>query len=455
MIFNQRIYHAEPVRGVIRQNKGAAETRPSLSTASPNAAPCCVVPAVARQEIGGMLMRSFLFVVVVLALALPLPLAAEEERTHDHATTESASAQERIPAGQHADSVPDTSRFAMTGDAEGDAARNELIFMAGGASLPDIWRGPHFDTSDVTVSTGGDVDKVLVQEGGMRWQAFRAGPLSSFGAWLLLGTIAALTLFYLLRGRIMVAGALTGRMVTRFRSIERMAHWLLAGSFILLAVTGLLLKYGRGYIAPLFGNEFNATLLLVSKLIHNNVAWLFMLSLSMIFFLWVRHNLPHRTDLTWFAQAGGLLGEKHPPARKFNAGQKLIFWSVILLGGLISLTGLSLLFPFELPLFAKPFAALNSLGIPGLLGIDEFPVSLAPQEEMALAQAWHVIVSFVLMAIILAHIYLGSVGMQGAYAAMGSGKVDEAWAHQHHSLWLDELKAKKEKDAPKPATPAE
>ncbi len=422
MIFNQRINHAEPVRGVMRQNERAAEFDPSLAT---NAAARCVVSAGKDQEIGASPARAALFLVLLFALLLPAPLAAAEGAAPGHATTESA----------------------------GDTG--EPIVMAGGPTLPDIWRGPRFDTSDVTVSTGGDADKVLVQEGGMRWQAFRAGPLSSFGAWLLLGTIAALTLFYLLRGRIMVAGALTGRMVTRFRSVERLAHWLLAGSFILLAVTGLLLKYGRSYIAPLFGNEFNATLLLASKLIHNNVAWLFMLSLSMIFFIWVRHNLPHRTDLTWFAQAGGLLGKRHPPARKFNAGQKLIFWSVILLGGLISLSGLSLLFPFELPLFSKTFAALNSVGIPGLLGIDEFPVTLAPQEEMALAQAWHVILSFVLMAIILAHIYLGSVGMQGAYAAMGSGKVDEAWAHQHHSLWLDELKAKQDKDAPKQTKPAE
>lgn len=134
--------------------------------------------------------------------------------------------------------------------------------------------------------------------------------------------------------------------------------------------------------------------------------------------------------------------ENHPPAKKFNAGQKIIFWSVILLGGSISVSGLSLLFPFELPLFAKTFTVLNDIGIPGWFGMAPLPTDLAPQEEMALAQSWHAIVSFVLMAIILAHIYIGSVGMQGAYDAMGSGEVDEAWAHQHHSIWLDEVKAK-------------
>ncbi|MCY4179439.1 MAG: cytochrome b/b6 domain-containing protein, partial [Litoreibacter sp.] len=169
---------------------------------------------------------------------------------------------------------------------------------------------------------------------------------------------------------------------------------------------------------------------------------------------WVIHNLPSRTDLKWFAQFGGIIGKKHPPAKKFNGGQKIIFWSVILLGGSISVSGLSLLFPFELPLFAKTFTALNGFGVNEWLGMAPFPTELSPQEEMQFASAWHAIVSFVLMAIIIAHIYIGSVGMEGAYDAMGSGQVDEAWAHQHHSLWLEEVKAK-EKEAPGGATPAE
>ena len=75
---------------------------------------------------------------------------------------------------------------------------------------------------------------------------------------------------------------------------------------------------------------------------------------------------------------------------------------------------------------------------------------------MQYAQLWHAIVSFVLMGIIIAHIYIGSVGMEGAFDAMGTGEVDEAWAHQHHSIWLDEVKAKdKPGQAAGDATPAE
>ncbi|MEP5003321.1 MAG: formate dehydrogenase subunit gamma, partial [Paracoccaceae bacterium] len=293
-----------------------------------------------------------------------------------------------------------------------------------------------------------------VQDGGMAWYEFRKGPLSQYGGWGLIGVIGALVLFFLLRGRIKVEDEQTGKTVTRFKFFERLAHWMLAGSFILLGFTGIFTMFGRTLIAPYLGKDFNSALLIGSKFIHNNVSWAFMIALVMIFFMWVWHNIPNRTDLVWIAQAGGIIGKKHPPAKKFNAGQKVIFWSVILLGASISASGLSLLFPFELPMFAKTFVLLNDVGAPGWVGMAPLPTELAPQEEMQLAQTWHAIVAFVLMGIILAHIYIGTVGMEGAYDAMGSGEVDEAWAKQHHSIWLEEVKAKTI-ETQQEATPAE
>ncbi len=402
-------------------------------------------------------MRVILSLILTLFLAVPLPVAAQEaeipDRT-DRAATGGAPTLEDIMARQRGETIDDADRRARTGDPDSAAAMSEQLGTLGGSSDPELWRALRFNSADISVSAGGDVAKVLVQDGGMAWYEFRSGPLAFYGGWLLAGTLIALVLFYLLRGKIMLDEETTGRTVTRFQFIERFAHWLLAGSFILLGITGLFVKYGRDFIAPLLGKEFNSVLLIGSKFIHNNVAWAFIIALVMIFFMWVWHNIPNRTDITWFAQAGGIIGKKHPPAKKFNAGQKIIFWSVILLGGSIAASGVSMLFPFELPLFAKTFAALNSMGIPGLLGMAELPTALAPQEEMALASAWHAIVSFVLMAIVIAHIYIGSVGMQGAYDAMGSGEVDEAWAHQHHSIWLDEVKAKESEASTKSATPA-
>ncbi len=372
-------------------------------------------------------------------------------------STGGAMTREDIMARQRGEEVDTTFRREF-GDPDSAAGMAQQLGTLGGASDPDLWRALRFNEADISVSAGGDVAKVLVQDSGMAWYEFRQGPLATYGGYLLLGTLGLLLLFFLLRGRIPLDEEKTGRTVTRFKFVERMSHWVMAGSFILLGITGLLVKYGREFIAPLLGKEANAVILELSKIVHNNVAWAFMLSLVIIFFMWVWHNIPNRTDVTWFAQAGGIIGKKHPPAKKFNAGQKIIFWSCILLGGSISVSGLSLLFPFELPLFAKTFTALNSLGLPALIGMDPLPEVLTPHAEMQLAQAWHAIVSFVLMAIILAHIYIGSVGMEGAYAAMGSGEVDEAWAHQHHSIWLDELKAKQSKAGGPPsqeATPAE
>ena len=292
----------------------------------------------------------------------------------------------------------------------------------------------------------------------MRWMTLREGPLKTYGGGLLGGVVVLLAVFFLLRGRIRIEGGKTGVTVTRFRSFERAAHWLLAGSFILLGLTGLASLFGRTVLLPLFGPDANAGILVVSKWVHNNVAWPFMVALIVVFFLWVWHNIPDRTDLRWVAQGGGFVGSKHPPAKKFNFGQKMIFWSVIVLGASVSASGLSLLFPFELPMFAATFEKANALGVMDWLGRDPLPTALSPQEEMQFSQIWHAIVSFVMMAIVLAHIYIGSLGMEGAYDAMGSGEVDVAWAEQHHRLWLEEVQEGYGQEVPEgrpTATPAE
>jgi len=388
----------------------------------------------------------------VIAQAVP----ADANTAVDRSATGGAQTLDDILARQQQQKLDERFRQANIGNPEAAAALSEQLGTLGGVSDSELWRQLRYDSAQITVSSGGEVAKVLVQDGGMRWLEFRAGPLRQYGGWLLLGTIAALGVFFLLRGRIRIDGEKTGRTVTRFKSIERFGHWLLAGSFIVLGITGILSLFGRLFIAPYLGKVANATLLDLSKWLHNVVAWGFIAGLVMIFVMWAVHNIPNRTDLTWLRQFGGIIGSAHPPAKKFNAGQKLIFWSVVVFGTSISLSGVSLLFPYELPLFAKTFGFLNTTGLSELLGLGQLPVALAPQEEMQLAQAWHAILAFVLMAIIIAHIYIGSVGMEGAYDAMGSGEVDEAWAKQHHSIWLQEMQDKQtEASEDSAATPAE
>ena len=375
----------------------------------------------------------------------------------DRSSTGGAQTLEDILKRQRGEKVDDSFRRDATGDPDSAAGIASQLGTLGGSSDPELWRALRYGSADITVSSGGEVATVLMQDGGMRWLNWRKGPLASWGGYLLLATLALLVLFYLIRGRIRIDGKKTGRTITRFKTIERFGHWLLAGSFILLGVTGLVTLFGRFGLIPLIGKDAFATLAIGSKWVHNNVSWAFMLALVMIFAMWIVHNLPDRTDLNWLAKGGGLFKKGvHPPAKKFNAGQKFIFWAVILLGVSVSASGLSLLFPFELPMFAATFEKLNAIGIPQLIGLGELRTELAPHEEMQYAQLWHAIVAFLMMAIIIAHIYIGSIGMEGAFEAMGSGEVEEQWAREHHALWVEEMKSSGGKKAPaaKPA-PAE
>ncbi|SPF76077.1 Formate dehydrogenase, cytochrome b556(fdo) subunit [Aliiroseovarius pelagivivens] len=392
------------------------------------------------------MLRMALALVLMLTLA-PAGFAQEDTPAVDRSATGGAQTLDDILARQAGQKLDDSFRSDAVGDPNGAAGIAAQLGTLGGVSDAETWRALRYGSANVNVSAGGDVATVLVQDGGMRWLEFRDTTLRTYGGWLLVGTLVALLAFYVLHGRIKIDDGRAGTTVTRFKAIERFGHWLLAGSFILLGVTGLLVLFGRVFLVPLFGKDANAFLLVWSKWVHNNVSWAFILGLVMIFVMWVVHNIPNRTDLHWLKKGGGILfGHDHPPAKKFNAGQKMIFWSVVLFGGSIALTGVSLLFPFDLPLFAKTFNLLNATGLPHMIGLGELQVQLAPQEEMQLAQAWHAILAFVLTAIVLAHIYIGSVGMEGAYDAMSSGEVDEAWAEQHHSIWLEEYKAA-ERDA--------
>lgn len=382
--------------------------------------------------------------VLLLTLVCAMPLSAQEATPEtDRSATGGAQTLEDIMRRQEGLKVDNSFRSSVTGNPDAAAPLTEQLGTLGGASDPDLWRGLRFDSADITTQAKGPAANVLIQDGGMWWLEFRNGPLTTYGPMALLGMIGLLAIFYLIRGRIRIDGEKTGRTLTRFKAFERFSHWLLAGSFILLGLTGLLTLIGREFLIPVFGKEAFSTVAIASKWIHNNVSWAFMLALVFVFVLWVIHNLPDRTDINWLLKGGGIFGGGHPPAKKFNAGQKLIFWSVIVLGASISASGLSLLFPFELPMFAPTFEKINAFGIPQLLGIAELPTALAPHEEMQYAQLWHAIVSFVLMAIIIAHIYIGSVGMEGAYDAMGSGEVEEQWAREHHSLWVEEVQARK------------
>lgn len=317
----------------------------------------------------------------------------------------------------------------------------------GDSSDADLWRAIR-QGDQGTVSIPDKQAGVLIQSEGENWRSVRNGPLSVYGVWAMLGIIALLALFFALRGRIRIEHGRSGRLIERFNGIERFGHWLTAGSFVVLALTGLNMLYGRYVLLPLLGPEIFSAITLAGKFAHNYLAFAFMVGLVLIFVLWIRDNIPDRTDANWLAKGGGMFSKgSHPPARRFNAGQKLLFWLVILGGLSVSLSGIALLFPFEFSMFSKTFAFFN------LFGFD-LPANLTPMQEMQLSHVWHGVIGLLLIAVIIAHIYIGTIGMEGAFDAMGSGMVDENWAREHHSQWVDELEQKPSAAAPAPAPTA-
>jgi formate dehydrogenase subunit gamma len=306
----------------------------------------------------------------------------------------------------------------------------------GGTSDTDFWRAVRQGEAG-NVSIPDQKSATLVQSEGELWRSLRNGPIALYASWALLAIIVILCLFFAIRGRIKIEHGRSDKTITRFAGVERFGHWMLASSFIVLALTGLNVMYGRYVLMPVIGAEAFAWLTMVGKYLHNYLAFAFMAGLAMIFVMWVKHNLPDRTDIKWILQAGGLFSKHlHPPAKKFNAGQKMIFWLTILGGLSVSVSGWSLLFPYTTHFFGGTFELVNTVFGTSL------PTALSVLQEQQLATLWHSIMSVFLVCVIIAHIYIGSIGMEGAFDAMGSGEVDLNWAKEHHSLWVEEVLAR-------------
>ncbi len=299
----------------------------------------------------------------------------------------------------------------------------------GNASDAEIWRAIRRGNRG-NVSIPDKQAGVLIQSEGDNWRAFRNGPLSLYGGWALAAVIVLLALFFAARGRIRIEAGASGTTVERFGAFERFSHWLVACSFVVLALTGLNLMYGRYVIKPILGADLFAAITLAGKYAHNFVGFAFIVGLVLIFVLWIRQNIPNKHDLIWLAKGGGMLIKGvHPPAEKFNAGQEIVFWIVILGGVSMIVSGLALIFPFQFALFEWSFRALNVIGL-------DLPTAVTPILEIQLSQIWHAILGLIMIALILGHIYIGTIGMEGAFDAMATGQVDENWAKEHHSFWV-------------------
>jgi formate dehydrogenase subunit gamma len=202
----------------------------------------------------------------------------------------------------------------------------------------------------------------------------------------------------------------SGRTIVRFNAFERFVHWMTSTCFIILAISGLNITFGRPLLLPLMSPEAFTTWSEWAKYAHNYLSFPFTLGVILIFFMWIAGNIPNRVDVEWFKRGGGIVGHYHPPAYRFNGGQKMIYWIVVLGGTAVAVSGYVLMFPFY------------GTGI----------------QNMQAAEIVHGIVAMLFVAAMIGHIYIGTIGMEGAFEAMGTGTVDLNWAKEHHDLWLEE-----------------
>jgi formate dehydrogenase subunit gamma len=336
----------------------------------------------ARAKTMRSLMLAALFVLAAVGAAVTVPNPAVAQQTGVVTRDGGRQASGRNPT---ADSVNEEALFKQSGRIQGTV------------TIPD------------------SKASVLEQPQGRDWRGFHEGAMPWIAGIAILGMVLLLAVFLLVRGRIRLDPRdYTGVKILRFNAFERFAHWLTATCFIILALSGLNYVFGKRLLQPLIGPEAFTALSQWGKYAHNFLAWPFMVGILLMLGLWIADNIPHRIDWVWLKQGGGLVGKAHPHAGRFNAGQKIVFWIVILGGLAMSLSGIALVFPF---------AAADVNGMQWL-------------------QMIHSVIAALFIAAILGHIYIGSLGMEKAFDAMGTGEVDLGWAKAHHDLWVEEQQAR-------------
>ncbi len=276
--------------------------------------------------------------------------------------------------------------------------------------------------ANMTTTSRNPEGNVLIQSDGLTWRQIRNGPITLYGGALVAFMLAAIGLFYKRKGTIKLKSAPTGKTIQRFSNAERGMHWATAISFSILGISGLIMFFGKHILQPVLGYTLFSWLAKLCIFLHNVIGPIFFLCAIGLFITFVRDNFPKAYDLTWLKKGGGLASGEHIPSDRFNAGEKVWFWGgLALLGILVSLSG----FVLDAPNFSFTQSLAASRGV------------------MQTANIIHVIGALLFIIGSFGHIYMGTVGMEGAYKAMREGVVDEAWAKEHHEYWYNDIKSGK------------
>ena len=281
----------------------------------------------------------------------------------------------------------------------------------------DTWSAVRQGEGGVTTSDS-EGHAVLIQSAGQLWRSIRNGPLAGIVPWLLAGVLLAIGIFYLIVGRDELEEPRTGIRLKRFSLFERSLHWTTATLFILLALSGLSMLFGRAILIPIFGLSGFAAFMQIGIWVHNVSGPIFLAAVAVEFLVWVRYNIPKPMDFRWFKNLGGMIGEgPRPHAEKVNGGAKAWFWLMVL-------------------------GAIGA-GVTGV--ILDFPIWEQSRQTMQIAHVIHATVAMLFLAASFGHIYIGTIGAEGTFEGMWTGTVDATWAKQHQDLWYEEkMKARGE-----------
>jgi formate dehydrogenase subunit gamma len=334
-----------------------------------------------------------------------------------------AQAQPAAPAAPAAQSATPVVLPAPAQPAPDDSqARRQAVQPGNNAP---VWREVKSGEANYTSIKGPETGVLIQQQAkffgqdtmstaGEAWRKYRNGPVTFYGGWLVVLVALAIGAFYLWKGPIRLHEPPSGRPMLRFTMLERWAHWSVAISFSVLGISGLVMLFGKYILLPVIGYTLFAWLTMLMKNLHNFIGPLFILSIVLLAVIFVRWNLPGRGDLAWLMRFGGMFSGKEVPSGRFNAGEKGWFWvGLIGLGTLMSVTGLIMLFPN----FEQVRATMQQANILHAIGA----------------------VGFIAMS--FGHIYIGTIGMEGAYQGMRTGYSDEEWIKEHHELYYNDVKS--------------
>lgn len=307
-----------------------------------------------------------------------------------------------------------TGSFDLTSQAFAQTDGNVPGKTLGNQSDSDFWRqlrrGQPFNLSGTAIGT-----PVMIQSPGEEWRSLRNGPLSYWGGILMLASLGFVIVFFLTYGQIKMTGGRSGKVISRFSQAERWIHWFVASLFILLTISGIFTMFGRYVILPIVGKQAWSVIASASLEAHNLLGPVFVVALVIMLGVYLKDNIWQKGDLTWVLK-GGFFSKGHPPSWKYNLGEKFWYWLLFFAGLAISLSGLLL----------------------------DFPWLAERVQQLQLAHLIHAGAAVVLVAVSLVHIYLGTIGVEGALEGMTQGYVDEKWGEEHHGWWTEEAKAKGE-----------